>query len=101
MRVFSNDDPFGALPDNVTNSRQKRIDPPGGDYPSTAWFQNVKPDDPNFSRVLDRAGRPIGLGFFCRKCSLEIRHSATSRVFHCGREETAPENTSRLPERQL
>jgi hypothetical protein len=33
----------------------ERVQPPGDDYPSTMWLQNVRPGDGNFSRVVDKA----------------------------------------------
>src|SRR5580700_3249150 len=41
-----------------------------------------------FFRVENLAGKFVGLGFYCQKCKLHIRHSAPRTIFHCGANET-------------
>jgi hypothetical protein len=41
-----------------------------------------------FFSVVNLAGKPAGLGFWCRRCRLHIPHGAHATVFHCGRIDT-------------
>jgi hypothetical protein len=102
MKTFNAESDFSSLPDNVSTYERDRVAPSDGNLGvSTMWLQNAKPGDGHFSRIANRAGAPAGLGFWCPDCSLEIRHSAPRRVFHCGHWEDAPENVRGFPEHHL
>lgn len=52
------------------------------------------PTTTGFFRVLGRSGTAYGLGFYCQKCGLEIRHGAEkpSGVKHCRKVDRVPTN---------
>jgi hypothetical protein len=53
-----------------------------------------------FFRVLNLAGRPAGIGFYCRRCHLHVPHSAPATIFHCGANDTI-DPKSNLPSVKL